>query len=130
MPIVSTDIFTFGAASMSEINTGSIGGQMSTGLVIKVTFATLTTTGFIWAKSNGADVSTLRVMGRNAAGATISETITLNGTATVKSVNQFERLLKANSINDPATIQYILKSNTNPTTGTLMTFRSEEHTSE
>lgn len=96
MPILATDLKKYAAASMPENDTANSGGAIDTATVIDVT--DLAANDSLEALStNAADTMSLTVFGRNAAGAIVSETKALTGTAVISfsTLGTIERFMKA-----------------------------------
>lgn len=93
MAIAAADLKAYQSASHAENDVDTQGGAIATAGIVE--FTDIAATDNVEALSDGADVRTLTVYGRNAAGAIISEIITLNGATPVTSTNTYERILKA-----------------------------------
>lgn len=92
MPILTTDLVNYLAASMPENDTATSGGAIdATGKPDLVQWAANNIAQVV---SDGADTRVVTVTGRNAAGAIVSDAITLNGAVAVSGVVTFERVLK------------------------------------
>jgi hypothetical protein len=101
MPIATTDLKKYGAASRPEDDTAASGGAIDAACVLEVTQMASTTT--LEAVSSAAgDTMNLTITGRDASGAVVSQTLALTGT-TVRAFSQtFERFLKASLAGAPA----------------------------
>lgn len=92
MSIVAADIVGFQAASMPEDDASTTGGAIATAGKIEITDIAATDT--VEVVSDGADTRDVTVYGRNAAGAIVSEAMTLNGATFVAGAVAFERIMK------------------------------------
>lgn len=92
MAILASELKAYQSASMPENDTGASGGAIA--VAGKVEFTDLAANGVVTAVSDGADTRTATVTGRNAAGAIVSEVLTLAGTTRVVGTTTFERILK------------------------------------
>lgn len=92
MAIVSGDLVGYQAASMAEDDASTTGGAIAT--AGKIEIADIAATDTTEVLSDGADTRDVTIYGRNAAGAIVSETMTLNGTTPVNGATQFERIMK------------------------------------
>jgi hypothetical protein len=91
MPIVASDLVAYGSASRPSDDTSTTGGARSS--TDRPDITQLTANALIAVISDGADTRQVTVQGRNAAGAVVSENITLNGGTEVVGATTFERLL-------------------------------------
>jgi hypothetical protein len=91
MPIVAGDLVKYGSASRPSDDTSPTGGAIDT--LDRPDLTQLTANALIAVVSDGADTRTVTVQGRNAAGAIISEVLTLNGAVEVVGALTFERIL-------------------------------------
>ena len=91
MPIVATDLVKYGAASRPSDDVSTTGGAIDT--LDRPDITQLTANAQIAVISDGADTRTVTVQGRNAAGAVISDVITLNGAVEALGTLTFERIL-------------------------------------
>lgn len=92
MPIAATDLIAFGAASRPEDDVAASGGAID--LTDRPVFTQLTANSVIAVVSDGADTRVVTIAGRNAAGARVTEALTLNGATEVVGTTTFERILK------------------------------------
>lgn len=92
MPIITSELKAFGAASMPENDTSTSGGAID--LTCMVEFADLAVNDVVRVVSTVADTATVSVTGRTATGAIVTDAIVLNGTAPVAGVTTFQRILK------------------------------------
>lgn len=101
MPIATTDLKKYGAASRPEDDVAASGGAIDTLCVLEVTQMASTTT-LEAVSTSAADTMNLTITGRDATGAIVTQTLALTGT-TVRSFSQtFERFLKASLASAPA----------------------------
>lgn len=91
MPIVAADLIPNGSASRPSDDTSTTGGAIAT--TDRPDFTQLTANALIAVISDGADVRTVTVEGRNAAGAVTTDVITLTGAVEAVGVVTFERIL-------------------------------------
>lgn len=91
MPIAATDLVKYGSASRPSDDVSTTGGAIDT--TDRPDITQLTANAVIAVISDGADTRTVTVQGRNAAGAIISDVITLNGAVEAVGVLTFERIL-------------------------------------
>ncbi len=91
MSIVAADLICFAPASIPTDDTGNSGGNID--LTKRPIFTQFAANAVLALVSDGADTRLVDVVGRNAAGASVSETMTLNGAVEVLSVNTYERIL-------------------------------------
>src|ERR1700742_3981552 len=91
MSISSSELKLYQAANMPEDDASTTGGAIATGG--KVEFTDISSTGTIDYVSDGADTRQVTVTGRDATGAIVAETKTLNGTTPVPGSQSFERIL-------------------------------------
>ncbi len=98
MGILSSDIVFYASQYMPKDDDYPSGGVINSG--VRVVFNDIKTTGIIKAFSdNIADTQNLTVVGRNANGNIVSDTISLNGATPVSGSQIFERILLA-SVNN------------------------------
>src|SRR5215831_10473492 len=100
MSILSTDLKAYQAASMPEDDVSTSGGAIAT--TGKVEFTDIAAPDVVDYVSDGADTRSVTVTGRDATGAIVSETKTLNGVTTVNGTQTFERILKIAITSDPS----------------------------
>jgi len=93
MPIAASDLLLQGAASRPTDDATTSGGARDA--ANKPEFTQLTGNSVVAAISDGADVRTLTVTGRNTAGAVVSDVITLTGAVEAVGVVTFERIQRA-----------------------------------
>jgi hypothetical protein len=93
MPITSTDLILYGAASRPTDDTSTSGGAIDT--QNRPDFSRMTASAQLQLVSDGADARTVTVAGRRPDGTSLSEVVTLNGTTAVLTANTFGRLLSA-----------------------------------
>ena len=91
MPIVAADLLAFGSANRPSDDVALVGGAIT--LTDRPDFTQLTANAVIAVISDGADVRTVTIEGRSAAGAVVSEVITLNGAVEAVGATTFERIL-------------------------------------
>lgn len=93
MSILTGELINYLAASMPETDAATSGGAIDiTGKPDLVQWSANAVAAVV---SDGADTRTITVTGRNAAGAIVSEVLTLNGATEVVGATTFERVLKA-----------------------------------
>src|SRR4051812_34972020 len=94
MPILSSNILLYGSANMPADDTSTAGGAVS--LSTRVVFDDLPSAGTVrLVGTDAGDTSpTYQVSGKNAAGADVSEVLTLNGTTPAAGAVSFERIRK------------------------------------
>jgi hypothetical protein len=92
MPIVAADLIPYMCVNVPDDDIATNGGAIDT--VGRPTFTQLTANALIAIISDGADVRQLTIEGRNAAGAIVTEVLTLNGAVEVVGAITFERILK------------------------------------
>lgn len=90
MSIAAADLLLYGSASRPEDDTSLTGGAVT--LEHRPEYTELTANAVIAVISDGADTRTVTVKGRNAAGAVVSDVITLNGAVEALGVVTFERI--------------------------------------
>jgi hypothetical protein len=91
MPIVAADLVKYGSLLRPSDDTSTTGGAIDT--LDRPDITQLTANAVIAVISDGADTRSVTVQGRNAAGAIISEAITLNGAVEALGSLTFERIL-------------------------------------
>jgi hypothetical protein len=91
MPIVAADLVKYGSLSRPSDDTSLTGGAIDP--LDRPDITQLTANSVLAVISDGADTRVVTVQGRNAAGAIISDPITLNGTTEVLGTLTFERIL-------------------------------------
>jgi hypothetical protein len=91
MPIVAADLVKFGSLSRPSDDISTTGGAIDT--TDRPDITQLTANSVIAVVSTAADARVVTIQGRNAAGAIISEGITLNATTEVVGASVFERIL-------------------------------------
>lgn len=100
MPIAASDLKCWAAASRPTADAQTTGGVIQDAAHAsggyRVEFTDLAANDDVEALSDGADTRTVTVTGRNAAGAIVTDSITLNGTtpAQAGTPNTFERILR------------------------------------
>jgi hypothetical protein len=97
MPIASTDLIAYAAASMPDTDAGTNGGAIDA--LRRIAFTQIAANDTIQAVSSAAGdtTQTVTIEGRNAAGSVVTETKTLTGTTaiTLSTMGTVERVLKA-----------------------------------
>src|SRR5262245_7688690 len=91
MPITVTDLVAYGSASRPSDDVSTTGGAIAT--TDRPDLTQLTANAVIAVVSDGADVRTITIQGRNVAGGVDAEVLTLNGTTEVVGAKTFERIL-------------------------------------
>lgn len=92
MPIAAADLIPYLSANHPDDDTSTAGGAIST--LGRPVFTQLTANAVIAVVSDGADTRTVTVEGRSAAGAIVTEVITLTGATEAVGATTFERILK------------------------------------
>lgn len=92
MPITSSNLVWYGAASNAEDNVSTQGGAVDT--TTKISFTDISTTDNVTVISSTSDDATVRITGRLADGSIDTEDLALNGTSRVTGAVNFERILK------------------------------------
>lgn len=92
MPIVAADLVAHIAVNNPTDDTSTGGGAIDT--LGRPTFTQLTANALIAVISDGADTRVVTIEGRNAAGAIVTEALTLNGAVEVVGATTFERINK------------------------------------
>lgn len=115
MSIVAADLVLYNAASMPVADAGTSGGAIDPLRRPDFTQMTVTETVRIVSAQAGDTTQTVTITGRKADGSLASETLSLNGTTVVTSVNTYERLLKA-EMSATATGIVTVARTTGPTT--------------
>jgi len=90
--ILTTDLLAFASASMPEDDASTSGGAIDT--ATRVEFTDISAVDTVSMVSSAADTRSVTVTGRNAAGAIVTDTKSLNGTTPVVTTQTFERILK------------------------------------
>lgn len=121
MSIASTDILAYGSASMPEDDSSTSGGAIDTTCKVVFTDISAADTVEIVSDSAGDTTQTVTVYGRSAAGAVVSDALSLNGTTVVNGVVTFERILKVVVSASHAGTITIRKASDNVTIATLET---------
>lgn len=120
MAILSTELKAYQAANMPENDAATVGGAIATAGLVE--FTDLAAVDDLEALSdNAGDVMNLTIVGRNAAGAIVSETKALTGTtaAIFSTLGQIERFLKATLASSAAGTVTIRRSVAGATVATL-----------
>jgi hypothetical protein len=120
MPIAASDLKAYQAANMPEADTTTTGGAIATAGLVELT--DVAANDDLEALSdNAADTMNLTLTGRNAAGAIVSETKALTGTAAAifSTLGVIERFLKALLASAAAGTITIRRSVAGATVGTL-----------
>lgn len=94
MPIVAADLVAYGPANLVEDDTSTAGGDRVVARRPNLDQFSASAIPHIESDNAGDTTQTVTIVGRNAAGAKISEVQTLNGTTPVAFTNTFERILK------------------------------------
>lgn len=92
MPIAPTDLIAYLSLNRPEDDVTTSGGGIS--VDHRPTFTQLTANALIAVISDGADTRVVTVRGRNAAGALVTDTITLTGAVEAVGTVTFERVLR------------------------------------
>jgi hypothetical protein len=114
MSILSTELKAYQAANHATDDVSTQGGAIAT--AGKVEFTDIAATDVVDYVSDGADTRNITTTGRDATGAIVTETKTLNGTTTVNGVQNFERILKVVASAGDASRTFTLKRHTGSTT--------------
>lgn len=91
MAVQSSDLVSYLSANRPEDDTSTSGGAIDA--AARELDKQLTSADTIDAVSDGTDSRDLTIVGRDASGSVVQETITLNGTTTVSGSQTFERIL-------------------------------------
>jgi hypothetical protein len=101
MPIVTSDLIFFGAASRPSDDVSLTGGAIDA--TDRPEFTQFSAAALPEIVSDGVDTRNVTIEGRNAAGAILSETKALNGTTPVLFAGTFERILTITAASSSAT---------------------------
>lgn len=115
MAIVATDLVAYASANMPNDDVSTSGGAIDTLRRCDFTQMAANDTVRIVSSNAGDTTQTVTITGRLASGSIASETLSLNGTTVVTSVNTYERLLKAD-MSATATGTVTVARTTGPTT--------------
>ena len=118
MSIVAADLIAHGSASRPEDDSATSGGAID--LTHRPELTQLTANSVIAAVSDGADVRTLTVTGRDATGAIDTEALILTGAVEVVGAKTFERILKLElSAPDASRTVTVTQGSAGPTRATI-----------
>lgn len=92
MAILNSELIAYGCGNLPTDDTSTVGGAIDA--TRRPVFTQLTANSVIAVKSDGTDTRTVTVTGRNAAGAVVTDSLVLTGTAEVVGVVTFERVQK------------------------------------
>ncbi len=92
MPITAAELVKFGSLNNPEDDVATTGGNIATAIRLDEFVQAANDT--LDVLSDGADTRDVELTGRDAGGAIVVETLTLNGTTPVTGSQTFERLLK------------------------------------
>lgn len=123
MPIAAADLVQYGAANIPQDDVSTTGGAQDS--AARPLGTQLTADDTIGLVSDGADTRDATVRGRNAAGAEVSETVTLNGTTRVTTSTTFERILEI-TLSAADASRTVTVDDGDQVQGTLHTFNPNE----
>lgn len=95
MSITAAELIAYGSASLPTDDVSTTGGAIDA--TRRPVFTQISSAEKLDLVSTAADVRNVTIVGRDSTGASISETIALNGTTTVTSVNTYARILSVNA---------------------------------
>ena len=101
MAIVSTDLVLYGATNKPESDSTASGGTVTT--TFRPEMTAMSSNAVITINSTTEDTRNVTITGRNAAGAVVSEIVTLTGTTVATGLLTFERLHKVTAASTHAT---------------------------
>jgi hypothetical protein len=90
MSVLTTDLVLYAAQNICSDDVNPSGGAIDD--TRRASFTQMTAVSTLTYASDGADVRTVTVVGRDSTGANVTETITLNGTSSVTGSRSFERI--------------------------------------
>lgn len=94
MSIVANDLVAYSVASIPTDDVSTSGGAIDA--TRRPVFTQFTAAALLALVSDGADTRNVTIVGRDATGAVVTETVALNGTSEVLSVNTYERIQSVN----------------------------------
>lgn len=119
MAIASTDLLLLGSLNRPLDDTSTSGGGIDVDHRPEFTQLAATDTLEVLSSSAGDTTQSITITGRNAAGAIISDTKTLNGTTVVAITGSFERVHSAVLSADTAGNVTVRRSSAGPTVGVI-----------
>ena len=118
MSITAAELIAHGSAGRPEDDSATSGGAID--LTHRPEMTQLTSNSVVAAVSDGADVRTVTVTGRNATGAIDTEILTLTGAVEVVGAKTFERILKLEaSAPDASRTVTVTQGSAGPTRATI-----------
>jgi hypothetical protein len=114
MSIVAAELIAYGPASIATDDVSTTGGAIDA--TRRPVFTQFSSGAKLSLTSDGADARNVTIVGRDATGAVLTETVALNGTSEVLSTNTYERIQSVNAASSSGSRTVTLKQGTGGST--------------